>query len=304
MANLNNANQRFRTLIQPSKTFTSELALKTNPIPQLSPLQFSDIKSTSVRVNWERNADWDRIASEKIIIPESLHLVYYKEETQKYELEVDITEDGVEVKDLAPDWNYTFELRAVYSFGISAPAISAVSTSPTLQNVQIRDIATTAARVEWNHLPNAHAYYITVEPELIGHQNPIEVFSNMFELTNLARESEFSISIHAELGDSTTDTVRGLTFVTSPEPPLLLIDDITSTSMKLTSSHVPNALKYQISYFATHEPEFDAEIILHGHDVLKTLNDLEPETDYTFKLRAVFEKSVTDWAAATYKTGT
>ena len=38
-------------------------------------------------------------------------------------------------------------------------------------------------------------------------------------------------------------------------------------------------------------------------EVIKLLEDLEPATDYTFKLRAVFPNSETDWAVATYTTG-
>jgi len=71
----------------------------------------------------------------------------------------------------------------------------------------------------------------------------------------------------------------------------------------LSSSHVENANQYQIVFYANSYPAFDAEIILHGHEVIKTLDDLEPETDYTFKLRAVFDNAVTDWASATYTTG-
>ena len=102
-----------------------------------------------------------------------------------------------------------------------------------MQNIHLSAIATTSARLNWNHLPNAEAYYITVLPELIGHQNPIEVFNNIFDLTDLEKESNFEISIFAQLDGSRTDTVSSISFTTSPPPPSLVIDDITSTSMKL-----------------------------------------------------------------------
>lgn len=47
-------------------------------------------------------------------------------------------------------------------------------------------------------------------------------------------ESSYSVSVFAELEGSNTDSTTGPVFKTSPPPPELLIDEITSTSMKLS----------------------------------------------------------------------
>ena len=47
-------------------------------------------------------------------------------------------------------------------------------------------------------------------------------------------ESSYSVSVFAELEGSNTDSATGPVFKTSPPPPELLIDEITSTSMKLS----------------------------------------------------------------------
>lgn len=218
---------------QPEKDFISQLEMKTSPIPSLSQLRVTRIFSSSVTLEWERSPNWNLLSSPQIVVPQHLQLIYYKNIDDKQEMELSISDSSVTVENLEPDWNYTLELRAIYSFGLSDPSTASCVTAPIMQNVHVTNVATTSARLNWNHLPNADAYYINVLPELIGHQNPIQIFNNLFDLTDLEKESTFEITIHATLPDATTDTVTGLNFTTSPAPPSLVIDDITSTSMKL-----------------------------------------------------------------------
>ena len=70
------------------------------------------------------------------------------------------------------------------------------------------------------------------------------------------------------------------------------------------SSFTPEAKYYEIIYYPTKEPEFDAGVTLHGHGITKTIEDLMPNTVYTFKIRAIMSDNAhTDWATAGYTTG-
>ena len=62
---------------------------------------------------------------------------------------------------------------------------------------------------------------------------------------------------------------------------------------------------YEIQFYPTREPEFDAEVTLHGHGVVKQIEDLMPNTYYTFKLRAIMahDRAHTDWTTSSYTTG-
>ena len=102
-----------------------------------------------------------------------------------------------------------------------------------MQNVKISNIATTSARLSWNHIENHEGYFISVFPELSGRQNPIQVFNNHFDLSDLEPESDLTMTIYAQLQGKSTDEVKDLKLTTAPVPPKLVIDDITSTSMKV-----------------------------------------------------------------------
>lgn len=102
-----------------------------------------------------------------------------------------------------------------------------------MQNVKISNIATTSARLSWNHIENHEGYFISVFPELSGRQNPIQVFNNHFDLSDLEPESDLTMTIYAQLQGKSTDEVIDLKLTTAPVPPKLVIDDITSTSMKV-----------------------------------------------------------------------
>ena len=117
-------------------------------------------------------------------------------------------------------------------------------------------------------------------------------------------ETQYNITLIGELADSTTDKSSGTVFVTSPPPPMLIIDNIKSTSMQLSSSFIADAVQYEIVYYPTKEPEYDAMVTLHGHNVLRVIDDLDADTFYTFKLRAVMNDNThTDWTEAVYTTG-
>ena len=130
------------------------------------------------------------------------------------------------------------------------------------------------------------------------------MLTNELTLTGLSMETKYNITLIGELADSTTDKSSGTVFVTSPPPPMLIIDNIKSTSMQLSSSFIADAVQYEIVYYATKEPEFDAMVTLHGHNVLRVIDDLDADTFYTFKLRAVMNDNThTDWTDAVYTTG-
>ena len=85
---------------------------------------------------------------------------------------------------------------------------------------------------------------------------------------------------------------------------MLIIDEIKSTSMQLSSSFIQDAVQYEIIYYPTKEPEYDAMVTLHGHNVQRIIDDLDADTFYTFKLRAVMNDNThTDWTDAVYTTG-
>ena len=117
-------------------------------------------------------------------------------------------------------------------------------------------------------------------------------------------ETSYNISLVGELTDATTDKLTGISFVTSPPPPALIIDEIKSTSMKLSSSFIADAVQYDIVYFPTQEPEYDALVTLHGHNIQRHVEQLEADTFYTFRLRAIMNDNThTDWTEAVYTTG-
>lgn len=117
-------------------------------------------------------------------------------------------------------------------------------------------------------------------------------------------ETNYNITLVGELADSITDRSSAIGFMTSPPPPMLIIDEIKSTSMQLSSSFIPDAVQYEIIYYPTKEPEFDAMVTLHGHHIQRLIDNLDADTFYTFKLRAVMNDNThTDWTDAVYTTG-
>lgn len=223
----------------------------------------------------------------------------------------------------------SFSQRAIYNFGASEPTRAAIVTAPLLSGTELRSVSSTQAELAWEPVNNAKSYLVWIEPEVEGQHNPLKVsltrhalcpqhitirrncsHDNLQVLTNgltvpgLAMKTNYNITLVGELADSTTDKSNAIAFATSPPPPMLIIDEIKSTSMQLSSSFIQDAVQYEIIYYPTREPEYDAMVTLHGHNVQRIIDDLDADTFYTFKLRAVMNDNThTDWTDAVYTTG-
>jgi hypothetical protein len=285
--------------VKGDKTFPTTISLRTSAIPGISSVNVNSIRSTSIELSWE-------VVSVSGLVPIGSKVIYFTESSRRKSVQVEAGVETLLLEDLVPESSYSIEVVQIFPFGTSASTKTGAVTVPLLVNVNVEDILSRSAQLSWTALSSARSYFITVEPELRGADNPINVFTNHFTLNDLDVDTEYTLTIFAEFDVSqtlATDLVDNIALTTAPEPPLLIVDDITSTSMKLASTSVPGARKYEVVYFTAAEPEIDTEVVLHGDGVDKIISGLEPETEYVFKIRAVLEGKHTDWVEARYTTG-
>jgi len=283
--------------VKGDKTFPTTISLRTSAIPGISSVSVNSIQSTSIELSWE-------VVSVSGLLSIASKVIYYTDSSKRKSVQVDAGVESVLLEDLFSESSYTIEVAQIFPFGSSSATSTGAVTVPLLANVNVEDILSRSAQLTWTALSSAQSYVITVEPELRGADNPINVFTNHFTLNDLDVDTEYILTIFAEFDDNlATDLVDNIALTTAPEPPLLIVDDITSTSMKLASTSVPGARKYEVVYFSAAEPEIDTEVVLHGDGVDKIISALEPETEFVFKIRAVLEGKNTNWVEARYTTG-
>ena len=104
---------------QGEKSFSSVAALATLPIPPAPVLNVEQIFTTSVKLSWEKDPAWLGLATPTVVVPQKLVLTYSDLTGVIGEKEMGITSEYILVQDIEGNKAYSFELRAVYSFGRS-----------------------------------------------------------------------------------------------------------------------------------------------------------------------------------------
>ena len=85
----------------------------------MSEIVADQIFSSSIRLSWENDPAWEGSPTPTVVIPEKLVLAYSDETGVIGEKDIEISQNFIVVENLEADKAYTFEMRAVYSFGRS-----------------------------------------------------------------------------------------------------------------------------------------------------------------------------------------
>jgi hypothetical protein len=166
-------------------------------------------------------------------------------------------------------------------------------TAPT--NLRATNVTVDGATLLWDG--DAESYDVMVGDE---HH---EVAATSYTLTELTADTRYEWSVRAVSGDLTSEWVAGEPFTTLPKdepdpvpvPQNLRESDITHTSATLLWDAVEDVSGYEV-LFGTDETPIEVEMALFVHTILT------PETEYTWKVRAVKDDRRSEWAQHTFTT--
>uniref|UniRef100_A0A8C5R881 Collagen alpha-1(XII) chain n=1 Tax=Leptobrachium leishanense TaxID=445787 RepID=A0A8C5R881_9ANUR len=250
-------------------------------------LAFSDVTSTSFRVNWSPAADDVRG-----------YIVTYRVALGGEEYRVTVPK-GITTKvltNLFPETTYNVSVIAEYVEGESPPLNGEETTLEVKgapRNLRVSDETTDSFKVGWTPAPgNVLRYRITYRPAAGGDLKEVTVSGNdrFTTLQNLISDTKYQVSVIPEYysGPGKPLTGFGATEEVLGEPRNLVVSDPTTSSLKLKWSAAPGkVLRYLVTYTPVDGGEHK-EVTLKGDTTSTVLKELDAGTTYSLSVNALY----------------
>ena len=241
-----------------------QIALATEPTEPSTPIQPSvaSVEQTRAIVSWQtvNDATKYRVYVNGVLTDETNQLSYM-------------------VTDLWPGTNYTAAIDAgndVGWSGISQVAefttIPAAPAAPTVANV-----LQTSAQVTWQQVTGATRYRVLRDGVQIA-----DITEDTYNLTGLAADTGYSITIRAGNASGWSEAGAAATFTTAAEPvaPPAPTVSATATQTSITLQYsAPGAEIYRVYY--------QGDLLAETLQTSYTISGLTPDTEYTYTITAL-----------------
>ena len=249
-----------------------------------------DKRSTSIRINWD---------------PVPLAHRYYAEITPPTTSgisRIPIYTNFVQLSDLNEDTAYNMTITAVSarSTWTTDDHLCSFSTAPKMSKLTTSDVTSHAMKLSWTEVEHIHMYRLEFSPSIGGakYEESTETF-----IDNFSPDTEYEISIVGIGEDFETDPFRLKRF-TAPPAPILSFPSIKSRRLDLAWNSLPDDYYWIVNIYpvpAGHEDTWP----LKTSETTFTALGLEPESEYSFTIRAVSEQRalVTDLTTIAQETG-
>ncbi|XP_075058737.1 collagen alpha-1(XII) chain isoform X1 [Mixophyes fleayi] len=267
-----------------------EQELQTIKRKSLTPAQnlsFSEVTSSSFRVNWSPAAE-DALS----------YLVKYKvaADGEEFIVSVPAPTTTTVLSNLLPETIYNVTVLAEYEEGESPPLNGQEKTLEVKgapRNLRVSDETTDSFKVGWSPAPGkVLRYRLGYRPVTGGERKEVTVPGNerVTTLYNLLSDTKYHVSVTPEyqsgpgkalVGNGATEEVLG-------EPRNLRVSDATTSSLRLSWDAAPGkVLQYLVTYTpaAGGEPK---EVTLRGNAVSTVLKELDAGTTYSLSVNALY----------------
>ncbi|XP_075454120.1 collagen alpha-1(XII) chain isoform X2 [Ascaphus truei] len=267
-----------------------EQELKTIKQKALTPAQnlaFSEVTSSSFRVNWSP-------AAENVLS----YLIKYKVAVggEEFIVSVPAPTTTTVLLNLLPETTYRVSVLAEYELGESPPLNGEETTLEVKgapRNLRVSDETTDSFKVGWTPAPgNVLRYRIGYRPVAGGERKEVTVpgKERVTTLQNLFPDTKYQVSVIPEYqsGPGNALTGNGATEEVLGEPKNLRLSDITTSSMKLSWTAAPGkVLRYLVTYVPAAGGE-TKEVTLRGNVTSAVLKELDPGTTYSLSVTALY----------------
>ncbi|CBY31468.1 unnamed protein product [Oikopleura dioica] len=248
-----------------------------------------DKRSTSIRINWDP-------------VPEAHR--YYAEITPPTNSgisRIPIYTNFVQLSDLKEDTFYNMTITAVSarSTWTTDDHICEFSTAPKMSKLTTSDVTSHAMMLSWFEVYKIEMYRLEFSPSIGA--SKYETAFDLF-VDNMEPDTEYEIAIIGIGDDFETDPYRLKRF-TAPPAPVINFPSIKSRRLDLEWNSLPDDYYWIVNIYpvpAGHEDTWP----LKTEETTFTALGLEPESEYSFTIRAVSEQRalVTDLTTIGQKT--
>ncbi|XP_062981009.1 collagen alpha-1(XII) chain isoform X2 [Elgaria multicarinata webbii] len=207
---------------------------------------------------------------------------------------------------LNPETEYVVNVFSVVEGTNSEPLKGTETTLPipSVRNLNAYDITSTSMRVRWEPVDGATGYVLLYDPvnatiPATEKEMRVRASVNDVELVDLIPNTEYTLTIHANFGDLTSDplTTQEVTLPLSGAKSLR-IRDITHSSMRVYWEHAPgNVRKYILRYKAAEEDDMK-EVEVDKSQTSTVLPGLISKTLYNIELVAAYDEGISVPVAA------
>ncbi|CAN0178429.1 unnamed protein product [Lampetra fluviatilis] len=243
-------------------------------------MRFSDITPTSLVASW----------ASPPATPDYYIVKYSQRNREPHTVAVSGGQNYVVLSDLKPDTEYRVRVISVKGVSSSKPLIGDVFTAiETPRNIDFKDIRETSVVVTWI-APSADAdsFKIAYVPTAGGEPESRRVASSLTEvmLTRLTPGTEYEVNVISVKSFQESDPLTGTFTTLLGSPSVLSAEDVTDSSALLKWKPTIGPVDtYSLTYsFEDGEP---VTVTVSGGTVEYQLTDLNPDTPYVAKVRAV-----------------
>uniref|UniRef100_A0A672YMG0 Collagen type XII alpha 1 chain n=1 Tax=Sphaeramia orbicularis TaxID=375764 RepID=A0A672YMG0_9TELE len=198
--------------------------------------------------------------------------------------------NNVQLVQLTPNTAYNIRLYALHGESTSLPLEGTGVTlpMPPAGELRITDVTHSTMKLNWDAAPGAvRKYLVTYKPEE-GDLKEVEVNGDIttLDLSGLISQTEYDVAVtpvydegpgSPMLGSAITDVV--------PAPKNLRFSEVGQTSFRATWEHgAPDVALYRLGW----TKRGDSEAILNNDETTHLLEDLDPDTEYTVTVTAIY----------------
>uniref|UniRef100_A0A8C0J562 Collagen type XII alpha 1 chain n=1 Tax=Chelonoidis abingdonii TaxID=106734 RepID=A0A8C0J562_CHEAB len=254
-----------------------------------SSLVTSEVTPRSFRVTWTAPAESvDRYRVEYYPVSGGPPQQFY----------VNRVETTTVLKNLKPETEYVVQVFSVVEDESSEPLSGTETTLPipTIRNLNAYDIGSTSMRVRWEPLRGATGYRLLYEPlnaTIPAVEKEMRVGStvNDVQLVDLIPNTAYTLTIHAEFGDLSSDplTAQEVTLPLAGSKSLR-VRDITHSSMNVIWDPAPGKVRKYLLRYKTTLGDEPKEVEVDKSKTSTVLPSLLSQTLYDLQLVAVYDE--------------
>lgn len=212
-----------------------------------------------------------------------------------YDIEVDgtIVNNGNSTTyvhdELTPNTQHSYRVRSKVPGVVSnwSKTISEIAKINVPQNVNV-SLEDNDITVTWDEVSGAVSYEIEVDGEVIDNEQSTQYVHN-----DLMPSTDHTYRVRAKNSNGVGDWSNLITRTVPTDIPTNIDVIIDYTSIELTWNEVSGAIGYEV--------EVDGTIIDNLNNTNFVHNDLEPNTQHSYRIRAVKSDGVSDWSITIVK---
>uniref|UniRef100_A0A8C3IIX7 Collagen alpha-1(XII) chain n=1 Tax=Chrysemys picta bellii TaxID=8478 RepID=A0A8C3IIX7_CHRPI len=202
------------------------------------------------------------------------------------------------LRNLKPETEYVVKVFSVVEDESSEPLSGSETTLriPTIRNLNAYDIGSTSMRVRWEPLRGATGYRLLYEPlnaTIPAVEKEMRVGSsvNDVQLVELIPNTAYTLTIHAEFGDLSSDplTTQEVTLPLAGAKSLR-VRDITHSSMNVIWDPAPGKVRRYLLRYKTTLGDEPKEVEVDKSKTSTVLSSLLSQTLYDLQLVAVYDE--------------